>query len=469
MKKEFNLYNEEPNVNLLTLSSLHNGFDGGGKKEKTVGQALRNTFVIYENDCFSAYFRESDVKAFGEKILALIGKNPKFFEKTLKPLEKSFKDAQKLYKQISRVSLKKKTDSELIKLLTKCYKITVEMCDMGAIPVLSDLEGFLLSNKMAKVVARKSKKERKDYLSILGAPVKLSPVQKIKFKLQSIKAKKRLRKEIKKILSQRPWFDYGYQGPIAEVVDLYDMFTEKKVNFQDPKKIKQLQTKYKKELGLSREEWAYFENAQSFGYQKALRVDARNMMFYCMDLILKILSRRTFYALSQLRYALPGELRDMVKKKGLKRHELDERRKFSLVKINSKREPDVLIGNKARKYMRERIKRVYINKRLKKFEGMVAQPGQAQGVVKVINNVSDIDKMNEGDILVAYATTPDVVPAMKKASAIVTESGGITCHAAIVSREMGIPCVVGVKHVVKIMKDGDRVEVDATKGIVRKL
>ncbi|HLC48700.1 MAG TPA: PEP-utilizing enzyme, partial [Candidatus Norongarragalinales archaeon] len=80
---------------------------------------------------------------------------------------------------------------------------------------------------------------------------------------------------------------------------------------------------------------------------------------------------------------------------------------------------------------------------------------------------SDLPKMGEGDILVAQATNPDVVPAMKKAAAIVTNTGGITCHAAIVSRELGIPCIVGTKIATDVLKDGMVVEVDATKGIVK--
>ncbi len=67
----------------------------------------------------------------------------------------------------------------------------------------------------------------------------------------------------------------------------------------------------------------------------------------------------------------------------------------------------------------------------------------------------------------AYETTPDVIIAMKKASAIVTDFGGLTSHAAIVSREFGIPCIVGTKSATQMLKDGDMVEVDAEEGVVR--
>ena len=77
--------------------------------------------------------------------------------------------------------------------------------------------------------------------------------------------------------------------------------------------------------------------------------------------------------------------------------------------------------------------------------------------------------MGQGDILVTEMTTPDFVPAMKRASAIVTDKGGITCHAAIVSRELNIPCVIGTKIATKVFKDGDVVEVNATSGVVKKV
>ncbi len=100
------------------------------------------------------------------------------------------------------------------------------------------------------------------------------------------------------------------------------------------------------------------------------------------------------------------------------------------------------------------------------LKGLGASPGIAVGQVKIVSNERDIGKVREGDILVAVMTTPDMVPAMKRASAIVTDEGGMTCHAAIVSRELGVPAVVGTKNATKVLKDGTFVTVDGEKGIV---
>ncbi len=102
--------------------------------------------------------------------------------------------------------------------------------------------------------------------------------------------------------------------------------------------------------------------------------------------------------------------------------------------------------------------------------GLSASPGVASGVVHVIDNPEDIDQFKKGEVLVTLMTSPDWVPAMKKAAAIVTNNGGMTCHAAIVSREMQIPCIVGTKSkgtaATDTFKTGDVVTVDATNGIV---
>ncbi|WP_290596684.1 MULTISPECIES: pyruvate, water dikinase [unclassified Archaeoglobus] len=100
------------------------------------------------------------------------------------------------------------------------------------------------------------------------------------------------------------------------------------------------------------------------------------------------------------------------------------------------------------------------------LKGLGASPGIASGKVKVIFSEKEISKVEEGDILVTTMTTPDMVPAMKRAAAIVTDEGGMTCHAAIVSRELGVPAIVGTKEATKVLKDGMIVTVDGEKGII---
>jgi pyruvate,water dikinase len=100
------------------------------------------------------------------------------------------------------------------------------------------------------------------------------------------------------------------------------------------------------------------------------------------------------------------------------------------------------------------------------LEGSPASPGVEAGPVKIIVDASEIGKVQKGDILVAEMTTPDFVPAMKRAAAIITDRGGRTAHAAIVSRELGIPCVVGTGSATKVLHNGQIVTVDGARGRV---
>ncbi|MFQ7109831.1 MAG: phosphoenolpyruvate synthase [Dialister invisus] len=103
-------------------------------------------------------------------------------------------------------------------------------------------------------------------------------------------------------------------------------------------------------------------------------------------------------------------------------------------------------------------------------KGLPASPGMAAGKCHVITDPKDIDTFKEGEVLVTTMTSPDWVPAMKKAVAIVTDAGGMTCHASIVSRELGIPCVVGTKsrsvEATGVLKTGQDITIDARNGII---
>ncbi len=101
------------------------------------------------------------------------------------------------------------------------------------------------------------------------------------------------------------------------------------------------------------------------------------------------------------------------------------------------------------------------------IKGLIAQKGVVTGAVKIIRSFHDVKNVREGDVLVANTTHPDYLSAMQKACAFVTNEGGVISHAAIIARELRKPCLVGTKVATKILSDGDLVEVDADKGIVR--
>lgn len=110
---------------------------------------------------------------------------------------------------------------------------------------------------------------------------------------------------------------------------------------------------------------------------------------------------------------------------------------------------------------------VKTDKVIDKIIGIPASKGFAKGPAKILTEVEHAKKIKPGDILIAHETTPDYIEVMSKAAAFVTDIGGLTCHAAIMAREMNKPCIINTKNATKIIKDNDLVEVDANKGIVK--
>jgi phosphohistidine swiveling domain-containing protein len=129
--------------------------------------------------------------------------------------------------------------------------------------------------------------------------------------------------------------------------------------------------------------------------------------------------------------------------------------------------PFILEGDNVKKFIERNsfLKRSGDN--LEELKGNIAYKGLATGVVRILKTDIDNKKVKRGDVVVAPMTIPSFMPALEKAVAFVTDEGGITCHASIVAREMHKPCIIGTKIATKVLKDGDLVEVDANRGVVK--
>lgn len=202
-----------------------------------------------------------------------------------------------------------------------------------------------------------------------------------------------------------------------------------------------------------------------FMLTKFYRRYAQIRALYEMRRVFQEIARRFGITLKQARFLLTPECEELLVKESFDLKQLREREKFCVL-YSEKGFDKIFLGEEARALAASTEEKHDAN--VKELRGQCACVGSARGRVKIILSPADLPKMRQGDVLVAIATNPDVVPAMKKAAAIVTEQGGVTCHAAIVSRELGIPCVIGTKIATKVFKDGDEVEVDATRGVVRK-
>jgi len=158
------------------------------------------------------------------------------------------------------------------------------------------------------------------------------------------------------------------------------------------------------------------------------------------------------------------------------REELKKLKDPSFIKeINKRKETGVILlvrneGLESEATIYDEIKNKVTQVMIKgvgELRGVTAQPGRVTGVAKVILNEKDFALFNEGDVLVTSMTRPEFIPIMKKASAVITDEGGVTCHAAIISRELGIPCIIGTRSATILIKTGDFLEVDADSGVIK--
>lgn len=274
------------------------------------------------------------------------------------------------------------------------------------------------------------------------------------------------------------WLEYGLQGKILSL----DYFKEELAQIRrrgtvklfgeirkEQKNLVKRQKDIENKLKIHRQHRYLFKIVRDSIYSKAVSKDAQFYSYYASENFFKEVGRRGGLSLEQVRFLTLEETEEAV----LGRQDFSKlanaRMKYSL--HFSDRGKTLFFDGDAAKKIRKKIKFVIDKKMVpgsaEELKGNSAFQGKAIGKVKIINTPQEMIKMHQGNILVSHMTNPDIVPVMKMAAAIVTDLGGITCHAAIVSRELRIPCVIGTKFATKVLKDGDKVEVDADKGIVK--
>jgi len=181
--------------------------------------------------------------------------------------------------------------------------------------------------------------------------------------------------------------------------------------------------------------------------------------------ILYEIARRFKFDIKLLEYALTKEL-PMVLDKSLSVDVLKKRRDSGVLFIHKNGKlQETIVGNVAESFLAKL--QISENNGASEIFGTVASKGKAVGKIRIVVSAKNINNVEDGEILVAPMTRPEHITGMKKASAIITDDGGITSHAAIISRELGIPCIIGTKIATQVLHDGDLVEVDADNGVVR--
>jgi phosphohistidine swiveling domain-containing protein len=278
------------------------------------------------------------------------------------------------------------------------------------------------------------------------------------------------------------WVYYVYAGPPyteKEFLDFIRDYLKKQVNPQKQldafaakkQELVKKQKNYLREISPNDFENAILRLASKVVYGKPRRKDYQSKAYWYCEKVQCEIGSRLSLTLEEVRFSTVDMLeKALVDEKAIDKNVIKQIMDCHVCLPNDDGTITILYGQNAKDFSDKLIiTEDNKNEQVNELKGMCACVGKARGNVKIINHAEEMRKMNYGDILVSAATTPAIVTAMKKAAAIITDEGGLTCHAAIVSRELEIPCVVGLKTVTKAFKDGDLVEVDATNGVVRKV
>lgn len=226
------------------------------------------------------------------------------------------------------------------------------------------------------------------------------------------------------------------------------------------KTIKQL------ELGKNK---ALIELIDLFGWLQDYRKEYIMQACHYLDLLLAEIGKRNGISAWDMKYTLPEDL-PLIPNKKFDNSEIAARQKNCIIIWKEFRDDyELYTGQKAIQRENELFREDEKTKEILEIDGMAASQGRVRGEAFVSMSAAEAKNIKPGQILVTSMTSPDFIVAIKRAAAIVTNEGGITSHAAIVSREFGVPCVVGTKIATKVIKTGDYIEVDGIHGKVRKL
>ncbi len=413
--------------------------------------------------------------------------------------ELAFKKAKKLNEFSKKYPidvLRNKDSQELVLFIEKFAK---KFLDMYSYATLAIIIGYREDNRLYRKMHTILKQKTRDnpekfanYLVILTNPPKTLKNNKEELKiLQLAKQAKRLNlktqqqiikhfpKELKALEKEFGFLSFDLCDSAGGDVRHYTKLVKDKMQLDVQRKIRE-QKNYEQdtknafnrvcqELALSKSEKDIFNLIRYMGYYKWARQFEFQEALYNIKFTQEEIGKRCCLSVLESLYLLYTEYREAIKHAEKFRKIAKQRLKNCLIIVSKDKGIEILAGSRAgQKYQKMKfVSGKDIKIKASKLTGMPACAGKAQGIVKIVNIAKDLYKMQQGNILVSIATNPGLLSGMKKAAAIVTDEGGITCHAAIVSRELKKPCVIGTKIATKVLCDGQLVEVDANKGVVR--
>jgi phosphohistidine swiveling domain-containing protein len=430
--------------------------------------------------------------------------NAAFVDQLIEKAQKKGEEANRWsQKNIQEVNLKVKSLKQLIQLYRETYDIEEELYALGtALPVLDFQKFSYIEGSLKKFLKKFPEEKQKEYFRVFTEPVHNSFAQDQEEALLKLMGKHIKKEGWKEAVLNKPeelqqlfpeffkqlqehtkkycWVYYVYRGPAFTEENFIEFIRDHlKKDIDSEKKLQEIKEKKQKTKQL-KEQYITETNPDEFNkeiinlagkvvWAKPRRKDYQSKTYYHLEKLQREIAERLSLTLKEVRHMPLEDIEKALNGEEINKTKIQETINCHAV-VPDGNKIKILYGKEA-----EYFYNTYVKKENKEIEqtdiikGACACKGKARGIVKVINKKEDMQKMNEGDILVSSATTPSIIAAMRKAAAFITDEGGLTCHAAIVSRELNTPCVVGTKIATRLLKDGDFVEVDAENGLVKKL
>jgi len=456
--------------------------------EKACGKNYKKDLCVYRGYNLKFYYGEKDSDDFAKHLLKKITKSPAYGKLINKNIRKYSDVLKRASRDIEPKKLRRLSNRELANFYHKLDELHTTLYSWGWLPNAVDMFHGNLTNYLKSILAKKASEDQvNEVLVTLSTFPEKSFIQiehESFLNLVALKQKKAsprtLHNAILKHLDRFFYLKHLWTGKEVYTYKYYlreiSRFIKSGENAVEMLKKENLvfkrtiaeRKRLMKALKLTKRQKDLFDVYAEFAVTKAYRRDAQLYWAYKMDFMFSELSKRLGLTFMQSRFLFPWEVARGLTEGLDKDFKKEVRQRTEFCVTYSEKGKDLIFYGSEAKQIEDKLIQHHDGD-IAEISGQTACLGKAKGKVKIINSPSDTRKMQQGDILVSIATNPDIVPAMKKAAAIVTEQGGITSHAAIVSRELGIPCIIGTKIATKVLKDGDLVEVDANKGIIRKI
>jgi phosphohistidine swiveling domain-containing protein len=429
-----------------------------------------DTIGYFENDKGMFILDDKSLRDNGEELFKKYNldenKIKEAYSKWLKLTEKIKEFESKVNQGLSSLS-----NEDLKKIFCDFDKIHVDFWIHGYIPELGNYGGEQL---LKRKILEFDKINFIEVFEVISAPEDISFFQKEELELMQLKLDPD-EKKLKQHQQKYYWLRNSYC--FTKVLNL-DFFRKELENIsveQAKAKIKEINNhvasiRKKKEEIIKRyripKEIVKISNKLAYCvWWQDLRKKFIFISNHIMSVFVEEISKRKNVGFKELCYYSVPELVDLLDKN--KRVNGKVRFNGYIEYYHERKGISYLEGKKAKDFATPYIE-VKVDKNKKEFSGLVVSKGHiVKAKVKILLSPKEMNKMDKGDILVAPMTSPDFIVAMRKASAIITDEGGMTCHAAIVSRELKIPCIVNTRIATKLLKDDDIVEVDTKKGIIK--